>query len=208
MPTTTSQKKNTAASRRNSEYDVHGRYAGYGQTRSAAARAYDYTKVYPGRRVQNPEPVRPKPKVHTGQVKKHSEIKTVGSIKQKQRAFTFKVFLRAACVFVMCCLMVYRYSVILESNDKITKLTDEFAKMEASKQAIQTKIDKSLELGTLENYAKTQLGMIYPDNSQIFYIDMQLGDTIQIDPNEEQKKSELALKGTPGALVHAIQVLK
>ena len=50
--------------------------------------------------------------------------------------------------------------------------------------------------------------MVYPDNSQILYIDMQLGDGAQTDAQEEQKKTELALKGTPGALVHAIQVLK
>ena len=111
-------------------------------------------------------------------------------------------------VFLLCFLMIYRYAVILETNDEIKKLSEECAAIEAANQSIQSKIDRGLELGALEEYATTQLGMIRPDSSQIFYIDMRLGDTAQTAGNEGEEAENHALQGTPGALVHAIQVLK
>lgn len=193
VPTTTPQ-------RRTEPRNYRSVYTGnYNRTASSAARKYDYPLSYPRHSVQRPEIQKPKP------VEK-AAVKTVG--KAKGRKLTFKVFSRVAFIFAMCCVLLYRNAVILESNDKITKLKSELAAAESSKQAVQAKIDKGLELGKLENYAKTNLGMVYPDNSQILYIDMQLGNGAQTDAQEEQKKSELALKGTPGALVHAIQVLK
>ena len=199
MPTTTRQRRT-----QNGNYNsVYAR--SYNRTYSSAAERYDYPMSYPRHNaknptIQNPEIKKPRPAANTTQVK--------SGVKSRGRKLTFKVFAGVACIFAMCCILLYRNAVILESNDRITKMKSELAAAESSKQAVQAKIDKELELGKLESYAKTNLGMVYPDNSQILYIDMQLGDGAQTDAQEEQKKSELALKGTPGALVHAIQVLK
>lgn len=192
MPTTTSQRRSGMQGVRTSEYTGNMAYNRYA---ASAVKEYNYTMPYPRHNTQKAAA----PKTKTA---------AKPAVSASHRKLTFKVFLRVACVFVMCCIMLYRYAVILESNDKIAKLNKELIAAESNKQAVQAKIDKGLELGNLENYAKTQLGMVYPDNYQIFYIDMQLGDGAQMNVRDEQKKSELALKGTPGALVHAIQVLK
>lgn len=198
MPTTTSQRRT-----RTQNYRTVGYGGSYSRVSSSAAvREYDYPRRYTGHDTIRPASA---PKRNVAE-NKNVPVKTVTHIKQKRMALN--VFVKIAAVFAMCCILLYRYAAILESNDKISKLDSELAAAESAKQAIQAKIDKGLELGGLESYAKTNLGMIYPDNSQIFYIDMQLGDGTQTDAYEEKEKSELALMGTPGALIHAIQVLK
>ena len=107
---------------------------------------------------------------------------------------------RIGIVFVMCYLMIYRYTLILESNDKITKLGSDLAAAEYQNQSIQAKIDSKKE----QQIATGKLGMIRPDQSQIFYVDVQMGD--ETTAKEEDKQNTLS--GTPGALIHAIRVLK
>lgn len=167
-------------------------YGSYSQARSTSSKVYDFP------------PVRPRP-----QVKPRVQIEPKQNTKAvpQKRTSTWKVFVRIALVVGMCMLMLYRYAAILESNDKIQKLTAEIADIEAKNQAIQAKIDRGLELGNLEEYATGQLGMIRPDSSQMFYIDMQLGDETP-KAKEANHTAGKVLQGTPGALVHAIQVLK
>lgn len=127
--------------------------------------------------------------------------------KVKKKTAPIVMFFRILFAVGLCMLMLYRYANILESNDKIDKLTAQLAEIEAKNQSIQAKIDRGLELGTLEEYATGQLGMIRPDSSQMFYIDMQMGDAAPT-AKEETDTAGNALQGTPGALVHAIRVLK
>ena len=105
----------------------------------------------------------------------------------------------------MCCLMIYRYAMILETNDTIEKLNDTIAEAEAKNQALSAKIDRGLEVGALEEYATEELGMIRPDNAQVFYIDMQMEDTSY---SPEESDEGVILQGTTGALVNAFRVLK
>lgn len=206
MPTTTTQRRTTTAHHSSVRANGYRQYGGYQQARSEAARVYDYPMSYPSRTA----PVRPRPqqpgRTQTGQ----KQAKPAQSAKAKQlgRAKLLKAFLRIAVVVGMCMLMLYRYTVILETSDRIAKLEAECNAIEASNQAMQTKIDRGLELGVLEEYATGKLGMVRPDSSQVFYIDMQMGDAAQEQQGEEKRGAEPVLQGTPGALVHAIQVLK
>lgn len=115
-----------------------------------------------------------------------------------------KRFLLVGGVFLLCCLMIYRYAMILEANDHIEQLTKDCAAIEAKNQALQTKLDQGMELGALETYAKEELGMIRPDSSQVFYIDVTMENTMSGAEDGEQR----VLQGAPGALVHAFRVLK
>ncbi len=174
-------------------------YQNYAPTTSSAARVYDYP-VYTPRRVA-PQPVRRRPEVETVP-KQRSE----GRAHRKQKAEVIRLFWCVAGVFALCFLMLYRYSMILESNDQIAKLNAQCAEIVMTNQAMQTKIDRALELGSLEKYATEQLGMVHLDGAQVFYINMQMED--QTETKVEEKETTHALQGTPGALVHAIQVLK
>lgn len=194
MPTQAPQRRTSAPYRNRVTPTNYGTYGTYGQTRSEAARVYDYPPAYPNRTTT----VRPRPQ---------KEEKPQQQTKRISKADMLKMFLRIALVVGMCMLMLYRYAAILESSDRIEKLHAEVAALEAKNQAIQSKIDRGLELGALEAYATGQLGMIRPDNSQMFYIDMQLGDETRNDAEDTKKEAGSALQGTPGALVHAIEVL-
>ena len=57
-------------------------------------------------------------------------------------------------------------------------MNSEYSKILVTNEGIQSSIDKSIELGNLESVAKNQLGMVNPDSSQIFYIDMGIKDEV------------------------------
>lgn len=78
----------------------------------------------------------------------------------------------------MCVLMLYRQSAIFGKNQEIETLNSEYSKILVTNEGIQSSIDKSIELGNLESVAKNQLGMVNPDSSQIFYIDMGIKDEV------------------------------
>ena len=201
MPTMTAPRRESTY-RVNTNNDVQRHYRGY--NRSSAVKVYDYHTATPTYR-----PYKPMPFPKTGETATKQE-KTVTKTKKSEASISktnlIKICLKGGGVFLLCFLMIYRYALILKANDTISNMTQQVAEIEANNQAIQFKIDRGLELGALEEYATSELGMMRPDSSQVFYIDMQLGDetaTSTVENNEET-----ALKGTPGALVHAIKVLK
>ncbi len=178
------------------------RYQGY-EINKAAVRGIEYGVRYPEYYPDRIPAAWPRPTAVPKKQEVQQPALPVGStVKKKQ---LLRGFCRIGGVFLMCMLMLYRYAVILESNDRIAQLNQTYAALEADNQAIQTKLEKGLELGALEEYATGQLGMIRPDSSQVFYVDVKMENTTQ---GAEENNENRVLQGTPGALVHAIQVLK
>ena len=137
--------------------------------------------------------------------------KAVQNAKVRQRAYAqakrrqiIRTVCQIAVVFFMCSLMIYRYAMILEGNNKIDKMNQQVSQMEYDIQYLAAKVDSNLELGTLEKYATEELGMMHPDASQVFYVDVNMTDTAVTDEEPERGN----LQGAPGALMHAICVLK
>lgn len=202
--------------RRNTPYT--GRYDTYKRQGSRydykSSNAYDYAHTYtqtpaalPKRRPQRQgsavrtadRAVRPNnPRAAQKAAWKVSKKKFVGSV------------LKIAAVFVVGCTLIYRNAMILEANQKISNMEAQYNNLLSQNQAISTQIEQSVELGALEEKATEELGMMKPDASQVFYIDMGMGDGVE--NNEENQNNadgtDSVLKGTPGALVHAFQVLK
>ena len=120
-----------------------------------------------------------------------------------------KGLVRLGLVFLalvaICFTVVSRYAIILESNQKITSLEKQYEQMLSSNQVLQTKIDKGIEMGEIERYAKSELGMMRPENHQLFYIDIEMEDLSSKKTNSAGKSH---ISGTPGALVNAFGVLK
>ena len=197
MATSTPQRQNRTVRRAHIAPDYSYRR---GHAAATRARYGSQTAYAPQRRTQSvpsPDPGVVRTPKTAAQPKKTEGVRV-----SKKKAL--QMLGRIGIVFVMCYLMIYRYTLILESNDKITKLGSDLAAAEYQNQSIQAKIDRALELGTLEEYATGRLGMIRPDQSQIFYVDVQMGD--ETTAKEEDKPNTLS--GTPGALIHAIRVLK
>lgn len=197
MATATPQRERVSR-RYNGSVGTQNRYNG--ASTSAAVRVPDYPLTHPDYIPNRIPASRPAAKPQqTKQVQKQA-LSSVHN--KKQIAKGILVFIG---IFAMCCLMIYRYAMILETNDTIEKLNDTIGEAEAKNQALAAKIDRGLEIGALEEYATGELGMIRPDNAQVFYIDMQMESSSY---NSEENGDGVVLQGTTGALVNAFRVLK
>lgn len=159
----------------------------------------DYVRPFP--------PVRPIPRP----MKKKKEAKTGISQKEQREAYAQakrKQIRRTVCqilaVVMLCSLMIYRYAMILETNSMIDDLNEQMTQLEYDNQYLAAKLESNLELGTLEKYATEELGMMHPETSQIFYVDVNMQDEAVMEETEVKGN----LQGVPGALMHAICVLK
>lgn len=81
-------------------------------------------------------------------------------------------FVLGAVLFLMAAFMIYRQTEIFRRNQEISELNTQYNDILVTNEEIQSNINKSVELGNLESVAKNELGMISPDSSQVFYIDM------------------------------------
>ncbi len=97
------------------------------------------------------------------------EERAIAGKKAKSRVY---YIIGIAVLFLMCISMIYRQTAIFGMNQEIDKLNSEYNGILVTNESIQSSIDKSVELGNLESVAKNELGMIAPDSSQVFYIDM------------------------------------
>ncbi len=139
------------------------------------------------------------------------DSRNVNGRKRKTASFSlnrpaFAVFMFVATLVVLCCCVIYRQTVILESNQEIKKLEKEYAAILATNQAMQAEIDMWLEMGEVERYAREELGMIKPETSQIFYIDMKMED--MSGKGSVSESAANAAYGIQGSLVNAFRVLK
>lgn len=78
----------------------------------------------------------------------------------------------------MSLVMIYRQTAIFGKSRDIESLNTTLSEILVKNEGIQSSIDRSIELGNLETYAKNRLGMINPDSSQVFYVDMGAKDEV------------------------------
>ncbi len=79
---------------------------------------------------------------------------------------------------LMSLVMIYRQTAIFGKGREIDSLNTTLSEILVKNEGIQSNIDRSIELGNLETYAKNRLGMINPDSSQVFYVDMGAKDEV------------------------------
>ena len=156
--------------------------ANYQSTRSGL-----YSNTYTG----YTEPAA-RPQADTAGAAEAAGIRTVRRLTPAERALNKrKVKARMAfiagvvVVFLMCAVMLYRQTAIFGKNQEIEALTDEYNNILVTNEEIQANIDRSIELGNLESVAKNELGMVSPDSSQIFYVDMGARDEVVKDSSSK-----------------------
>ena len=202
------ERRNTPYTREYSDYKrPHSRYE------YKSANAYEYAPVYP--KAPAVPRRRPQRQAEPGRTRRQAAVpKTPAAAKKaawkvSKRKFVGSV-LKIAAVFLVGCTLIYRNAMILEANQKISNMQSQYENLVSQNQAIATKIEQSVELGALEEKATEELGMMKPDASQTFYINMGMGDGVEDTGKENEKAggTDSVLKGAPGALVHAFQVLK
>ncbi len=129
---------------------------------------------------------------------------TAAQLREARREKT-KTVLKCAVIIVLAIFMLYRYMLISESGAEINTLQSEYSGLNATAQELQSNIDKSIDLDELEQRAEDDLGMVRPDNNQIFYVDMSGEDYGESVVSE--KKSE-SISGASGSMIRAIDMIK
>lgn len=194
MPAPTKYRSKNNAYRNNSAYKYDRVYSGTGTV-------YDIPTVS-----QEPEVRRRKePKPEIVDTNKNEKGLVIGKYKIRVQS-VLKASVFVGVLFIMCMTLLYRYGAIIECNHRISDLEKERDAIISTNQAIQTRIDKQLEISEIEKYAKEELGMMKPEPYQMFYIDMQMQDAG--GEGSGAKSGSGKVKGAPGALVNAFRVLK
>jgi|GEM_PF-1712616 len=91
-------------------------------------------------------------------------------IRQKRVAFFMKAAIGIIAVFGMLSLVVYRYAMINEVKYNIYSLENEINALNIQIEELNTKLDGSIVLETIERQAIDELGMQYPQPEQIVYL--------------------------------------
>lgn len=193
MPTSTKYREKSTTYGTQNFYDSRT-YSGRRQYQNTSS-AYDYPTFYPERRTS----VQTKTKVAAPA--REREPKT----NARARVSAIRACAVAVLAFILCFSVIYRYSIILESNQEIKALEKQYEGLLSENQILQGKIDRYLEMGEVEKIAREQLGMMKPETHQIFYIDIKMDDmggSGSIVSNEGAG----VISGTPGALVNAFRV--
>jgi len=95
------------------------------------------------------------------------------------------LFVMVAVVALFIC---YRYSLINEKFNQVSKAKKELVNAQTVNEQLQAEIDSETDISYIENYAKYQLGMQKPQDSQIMYINVEKQDKIYtpIETEEEE----------------------
>ena len=95
------------------------------------------------------------------------------------------IFVMVAVVSLFIC---YRYSIINEKFNKVSEAKKELLNAQTVNEQLQAEIDSETDISYIENYAKYQLGMQKPQDSQIMYITVDKQDKIftPIETEEEE----------------------
>lgn len=124
-----------------------------------------------------------------------SNVKAKTIAKQKARVKEmFRNFTVAALVFGMFFLICYRYSSINEAFNEVNDLKDDLKQKQTINAQLESSIQAETDLAYIENYAKYQLGMQKPKESQIQKISITKQDkiTTPIEIKEEEEKGLIA----------------
>ena len=119
-----------------------------GQVYSSTSTAYDMPGYYSD--IRKKETVQKKKAA--GVQKKKAKLVLTRDVRQ---VITAVLVLFLLCIGVLC-----RYATILSSNRRIKDLEKQYNTIISSNQAMQAKIDKQLEMGEIEKYAREELGMV------------------------------------------------
>lgn len=110
------------------------------------------------------------------QKKRLTAVEKLANKKKAKSRILIVLGIVALCL--MCIILIYRQTAIFGMNQEINKLNSEYNAAIVTNEGVQASIDRSVELGNLETVAKNELGMVEPDSSHVFYIDMGAKDEV------------------------------
>ena len=111
--------------------------------------------------------------------------KPVRRVKTKLAIAPFTV-LGTAIAVVMLFLVVFSYVRLYEAQSEVSELKSQKTELTTQEQRLRSQYENSLDLPAIETRAK-ELGMRQPLASQIVYVEVEAGDTVQLDTAPEER---------------------
>lgn len=139
------------------------------------------------------------------QARKNSNI----DAKPKTKKGISNIVMVAMC-FLMAFAVVDGYVKINEANNEISSLANEYNDIVASNQALQVKIDKAVDLKELQTLAGEKFGMMRPERYQMFYVDLEMEDSIEntVAKGKEENQDRLAKMGAVGIITGTLNLVQ
>lgn len=100
-----------------------------------------------------------------------AEPRPVKNTQSRQVKVTLQAVLCMAIVFGAMILLLVRYSDIAEQKVHVYQLKAELRKMELTRDELKASLDRGMDLEVIEKTALEKLGMQYPAQTQIVYIE-------------------------------------
>ena len=129
--------------------------------------AYDYARVLPRQEEQN-QPMQ----VHKG--------------KARPKVPYGKYTAIVCVVFAALLVIVFNYMKVTELTRQNADLKAQLEELESDGNALDAKKEQIFNLTYVENRAKNALGMMKSDKSQLEYVDLSEGDSVEIPEEETQ----------------------
>lgn len=107
-----------------------------------------------------------------------------GALKSFKR---FVLFFAGACIALFIC---YRYSIINEKFNSVERAKRELLNAQTVNEQLQADIDSETDISYVENFAKYQLGMQKPQDSQIVYVNVEKQDKVYTPVKHAEDEDE------------------
>ena len=143
---------------------------------------YDYSperfSAVPVRKEPVPVKKKPKKKVPAKTKKKISEVRkkreeAAEKNRDRMKSFDWKytMVILVSMLFIVAGALIYLHerNIVEEKTQEVYALKEEKVKLLSRKGALQSEIDKTVNLSQIEEYAKKTLKMKYPEKSRIIY---------------------------------------
>ncbi len=111
----------------------------------------------------------------------------------------------ALVLVVLVVFTIYNQVVLTELGSKISTQNAELRALQGEAVQLKSQLDANNSLRTLEEFARTQLGLGKLDQSQIIYINLQEEDRIEISAKAEQSSSVEKLYDAAKGLLEQIK---
>ncbi len=99
-------------------------------------------------------------------------------------------FVMSAIAIVLLCLIVYGQVCLAELNQQIISAENTLSQRQSEQLQIQAKVDSSLSTLVVEEFAKTNLGMVKASNQQKEYVSLSQGDKARVYMEEDKSLFE------------------
>ncbi len=134
-------------------------------------------------------------KYNDAAARKKSVKKTPAAKKKRiaKRRAALKNFAAIICVTLAAFMLLFRYAMITEKSSMVASMKEECQTLSDMVTQKQVENEKNIDLATVEQIARTRLGMIRPEKHQTVYVNMENCDYAQVAGDENNTEGVFTL---------------